>query len=451
VRAADIAAELGKPAPARKPLSPQSLEATFQPCPKMMDGREANNQWLLELPDPMTKVVWDNVACLSPKTAKDLGVASGDLIELSREGASIQIAAWVQPGQADNSVALTLGWGRKKPGRYGVGKGFDVNPLRSSEGLHFVDGVALRKVGTKYPLSQTQDQPGMEGRPIAIDTTWEEYQNDPTFARERSPTPRVLPLWTTQDYSQGHQWAMSIDLTTCTGCNACAIACQSENNVPVVGKDQVARGREMHWLRVDRYFLGTSEADPKVAFQPLMCVQCEQAPCENVCPVNATTHSPEGLNDMAYNRCIGTRYCANNCPYKVRRFNYLEFNADHLGPDQLYGSIPETLKMQKNPDVTVRFRGVMEKCTYCVQRIEEAKIASRRTGKPIKDGEIEIKTACQQACPANAIVFGDKNDPSSRIAEMVKRDRAYGLLSDLGTHPRTRYLGKIRNPNKEVG
>ncbi|WP_394847574.1 TAT-variant-translocated molybdopterin oxidoreductase [Pendulispora brunnea] len=439
VRADDIVAELSKAAK----KAGGGLEAVFLPDPKLHAGEHANNPWLLELPDTMTKIVWDNAALLSKKTADEKGIKNGDLIKVSRGDASITIAAWILPGQADNSIGLRLGWGRAKPGRYGKGHGFDVNPLRSSEAPGFVSGVNIEKTGTTYDLTQTQDHDSMEGRPVAIDATLEEYRANPSFTQYRSANPKTLPLWNRQDYSKGHQWGMSIDLNQCTGCNACIIACQAENNIPTVGKTQVGRGREMHWLRIDRYFVGNDVADPQVALQPLACVQCEEAPCENVCPVNATEHSPEGLNDMAYNRCIGTRYCANNCPYKVRRFNYLEFQGDPL-----YGDMPETVKMQFNPNVTVRMRGVMEKCTYCVQRIQEAKINEKRTGKPLRDQS--FTTACAQACPAGGIVFGDLNDPKSRVAELRKRDRSYALLADLGTHPRTTYLGKIRNPNKEM-
>ncbi len=449
VKGAEIAAELAKPAAAKKGGGGQ-LEVVFTACPKMFDGRYGNNPWLLELPDPLTKIVWDNVAQISAKTAKDLGVESGDVVELSANGASVKVAAWIQPGHADGSVTLALGWGRTAAGRYGNGKGFDVNPLRSVQSMHILDGVALRKTGETYTITQTQDHHSMAGRPVAIDATLDEYRDNPEFAQYRLPNPKTLPLWQRQDYSKGHQWGMSVDLSACTGCGACVIACQSENNIAVVGKEQVGRGREMHWIRVDRYFVGEDEADPKVALQPVACVQCEEAPCENVCPVNATEHSPEGLNDMAYNRCIGTRYCANNCPYKVRRFNYLEFQGGPPGGsvETLYGDIPEVQKMVFNPDVTVRMRGVMEKCTYCVQRIQEGKIQSKREGRVLKDGD--IKTACSQACPAGAIVFGDLNDPAARVAELAKRDRGYKLLADLGTHPRTTYLGKIRNPNKEM-
>jgi molybdopterin-containing oxidoreductase family iron-sulfur binding subunit len=284
-----------------------------------------------------------------------------------------------------------------------------------------------------------------------METTLADYRLRPNFAELDSPPPRALPLWSQADYSKGHQWGMVIDLNSCTGCNACVIACMSENNVPVVGKTEVWRGREMHWLRIDRYFvedskLGASVDDPLVINQPLACVHCEEAPCENVCPVNATTHGPEGLNEMAYNRCIGTRYCAANCPYKVRKFNYLNWHNDSVWKET--AGLPETMQMQQNPNVTVRFRGVMEKCTYCVQRIQSVKIKNLRESREIKDGE--IKTACQQTCPAEAIMFGDVNDENSRVTRWARADRRFSLLGDLGTRPRTTYLGKVRNPNPEM-
>ena len=490
------------------PLGPDNLEITFAPCPKVFDGRFANNPLLLELPDPVNKITWDNVACVSKDTAAALGLGNGELVRLTRAGApkAVDIAVWITPGQADNTLSVVLGWGREKAGRYGNRRGFDVSGLRTSDAMWIASGVKLaklsageidsikdrmRKVGMAasespaagrirpddpidvqtgfYKISQTQEHDAMEGRPVAIDATLEEYRKHPFFplfasdevgderkdvylhnkpinVRESgSPDPNVDPLWNRVDYSKGHKWGMGIDLTTCTGCNACVIACQVENNVPAVGKEQVWRGREMYWLRIDRYFVGLDSNEPQIAFQPVACVQCEEAPCENVCPVNATEHSPEGLNDMAYNRCIGTRYCANNCPYKVRRFNFLNYHTS----GGTYDDVPEIEKMHYNPDVTVRMRGVMEKCTYCVQRIQEAKIKSKRTGEPIKDGT--IRTACQQACPAGAIVFGDLNDPGSAVAKWRATDRSYRLLAELGTHPRTSYLGKIRNPNPEMG
>jgi molybdopterin-containing oxidoreductase family iron-sulfur binding subunit len=450
LKAADIVASFAGTKPARA-LGPDNLELEFAVDPKLFDGRHANNPWLLELPDLMTKIVWDNAAFLSPATAKALSVQNGDVLTLSREGAgSVEIPAWVFPGQADNTVTVNVGWGRKVAGRYGNDAGFDVYPLRTSDALGFADGAKVSKTGKDHHLVQTQEHQSMEGRPLAIDATVEQYKKDPFFGMWRTPDPKTLPLWKPVEYKD-HKWGMVIDLSSCTGCNACVVACQAENNIATVGKDQVNRNREMHWIRIDRYFLGDDESNPKAAIQPVACVQCEDAPCENVCPVNATAHSPEGLNDMAYNRCIGTRYCANNCPYKVRRFNYLEFEGGPLGstPATLYGDIPETRKMQFNPDVTVRMRGVMEKCTYCVQRIQEAKIASKREERPIRDGE--ITPACAQTCPADAIHFGDLNDPASRVAKESKIDRQYHLLSELGTHPRTTYLGKIRNPNPAMG
>jgi molybdopterin-containing oxidoreductase family iron-sulfur binding subunit len=466
VKDADVAKAV-EGAKAGSALSPQNLEIAFAPCPKLFDGRHANNPWLLEVPDTMTKICWDNAAYFSPATAGALGIQNGDVVRISRGAGNILIAAWILPGHADNSVTLTLGWGRTRAGRFGGSqdtrtfgpepdtypfvrkvpfdagmRGFDVGPLRTLDAMGFGDGAKVEKTGETYLLAQTQEHHSMEGRPIALDSTYAEYRKRSNFPQYQTPDPKTLPLWKPVDYND-HRWGMTIDMNACTGCNTCVVACMSENNIPVVGKDQVQRGREMHWIRIDRYFLGDDVADPEVALQPVACVHCEQAPCENVCPVNATSHSPEGLNDMAYNRCIGTRYCANNCPYKVRRFNFLEFQGDPL-----YGDLPETMKMAMNPNVSVRMRGVMEKCTYCVQRIQEGKIAAKREGRNIKDGEIQ--TACQQACPADAIVFGDLNDPGSRVAMLSKRDRGYRLLSEIGTHPRTTHLARIRNPNPEM-
>ncbi|MGO8995135.1 MAG: TAT-variant-translocated molybdopterin oxidoreductase [Polyangiaceae bacterium] len=447
VRGTDVAAAIPR-VPPPPPLGPSNLEIDFAPDPKLFDGRHANNPWLLELPDLMTKIVWDNAAILSPATAKALGLESGDVATLSRANVGqVEIPVWILPGQADNVVTVNVGWGRTLVGRYGKNVGVNIYPLRTSDSLGFATGATLAKTGKTSLLAQTQEHQSMEGRPLAIDATLEEYRKNPEFAQYRTPDPKVLPLWKPVEYKE-HKWGMVIDLSSCTGCDACVIACQAENNIATVGKDQVNRNREMYWIRIDRYFFGDDEKEPLgVALQPVACVQCEDAPCENVCPVNATTHSPEGLNDMAYNRCIGTRYCANNCPYKVRRFNYLEFQGGPPGSsiDTVYGDLPETRKMQFNPDVTVRMRGVMEKCTYCVQRIQEAKIASKREDRAIKDGE--ITPACAQTCPADAITFGDLNDAQSRVARFQKIDRGYHLLSELGTHPRTTYLGKIRNPN----
>lgn len=472
-------------AKASKPISADNMEVTFGPDPKLFDGRHANNPWLLELPDPMTKMVWDNAAYVSPATAQALGVGQGDLIRIAREGVeAIVIPAWILPGQADHSIHLNLGWGRKNAGRYGNGHGFNVYPLRAATGMFMADGVKVTRLSgaevdavratikpmgladratppftesiptdpfetearngaRPYRIVQTQEHHSMEGRPVAIDANLEEYQKTPTFPQYRSTDPRVLPLWRKVAYT-GHKWGLSIDLNACTGCNACAMACIAENNVAAVGKEQVARGREMHWIRVDRYFLGDDVADPKVAVQPVMCVHCEEAPCENVCPVNATEHSPEGLNDMAYNRCVGTRYCANNCPYKVRRFNFLNWHRE----------ITEVEKMVHNPDVSVRMRGVMEKCTYCVQRISQAKIQAkadaRRAGKPVEIKDGDIKTACQQTCPADAITFGNILDPESKVSKLKKQERNYAMLAELNVKPRTTYLAKLRNPNPEL-
>jgi MoCo/4Fe-4S cofactor protein with predicted Tat translocation signal len=420
-------------------LSTTNLEVNFAADGALYDGRHANNPWMLEVPDPLSCVSWDNAAYVSPETAKALGIQNQDLVTLKGPGGEkIEIVTWVLPGQTDNTVTLHLGWGRELVGRYGRGYGFNVYPLRTTKSFGFGDGFSIEKTGSRYKVSVAQETHSMQGRPIAIDATLAEYKKDPEFAEFKSPTLSTLPLWTEVKY-EGAKWSMVIDLNSCSGCNACLIACQAENNVPSVGKEQVARGRDMFWLRLDRYFVGDDESNPQVAFQPIGCQHCEEAPCENVCPVNATAHSPEGLNDMAYNRCIGTRYCMNNCPYKVRRFNFLDYT----------GQVPETRRMQYNPNVSVRMRGTMEKCSYCVQRIQEAKIGARRDGREkLRDGE--IKVACQQACATGAITFGDLNDPSSRVAKLTKLDRQYKLLPEIGTQPRTSFLARIRNPNTEL-
>ncbi|MGE5648188.1 MAG: Fe-S-cluster-containing hydrogenase [Acidobacteriota bacterium] len=410
------------------------LEVAFYPSSSTWDGRFANNGWLQEAPDPMTKLTWDNAALLSPATARQLGVANGDLISIASAGRNTEMPVWIQPGHADNAVSVALGYGRTKCGRVGRGAGHNAYRIRTSASLHAATAT-IAKTGRTYPLSATQDHHSMEGRPIIREATVEEYRKHPEFAKQHDEHFQLYPGF---NYSEGNQWGMAIDLTSCIGCNACVLACQAENNIPIVGKEQVARGREMHWIRLDRYYSGP-EDNPEALTQPMACQQCENAPCESVCPVAATNHSPEGLNDMAYNRCVGTRYCANNCPYKVRRFNFLDYHKD----------LTETGKMAFNPDVTVRMRGVMEKCTYCVQRIEEKKIQAKAEGRrALRDGE--ILTACQQTCPAEAIAFGNINDPSSRVSQLRKQQRNYGVLTELNTRPRTSYLAKLRNPNPEL-
>ncbi|HEX4568318.1 MAG TPA: TAT-variant-translocated molybdopterin oxidoreductase [Vicinamibacterales bacterium] len=419
------------------------LEIVFLPSPSLHDGRFANDAWLQELPDPLTKLVWDNPALAGPKTAETLGVANGDVVKVDYAGHSIELPIWIVPGMADNVVAVTLGYGRRRAGRVGNGVGFDTYPLRSSKAPGFDSGVTVSKAGRTYPLSATQNHGSMEGRPLVRESTVAELHAP---KKEEAPgalgvfeeAPQRFSLFKEHTYETGHQWGMTIDLNACIGCNACMTACQSENNVPVVGKTQVANGREMHWVRVDRYFSGEPSGSPEVVFQPVPCMQCEDAPCEQVCPVAATVHDAQGLNVMVYNRCIGTRYCSNNCPYKVRRFNFFNFTKD----------TPDVLKLAMNPDVTVRARGVMEKCTYCTQRINRAKIDAKLAGRDIRDGDIQ--TACQQACPASAIEFGDIRDQSSRVAKAKADPRNYALLDELNVRPRTTYLAKVRNPNAEL-
>jgi len=412
------------------------IELVFPLDPSVYDGRFANLGWLQELPDPLSKLTWDNAALLSPRTARRLGVETGDVVELRLEDRSLRAPALVLPGQADDSVALNRGYGREGTESLARGVGANANLLRNAAAPCFAGGASLERVldgkgkPVRHALAVTQAHGTQEGRPVALHATLEEYRRDPEFARRERG--RALSLYRPFDY-RGEQWAMSIDLSLCTGCSACVVACQAENNVPVVGKEEVRRGREMHWLRIDRYFSDDAE-DPGVVMQPMLCQHCEKAPCEYVCPVNATTHSPDGLNEMTYNRCVGTRFCSNNCPYKVRRFNWFAYNAEK----------PETERMLMNPDVTVRARGVMEKCTYCVQRIRRHQI-DEQTGRadPVAH---PLQTACQQTCPTRAIVFGSLGDSASEVARMRREPRAYAALHELGTEPRTRYLAKITNP-----
>jgi len=449
--------------PAPKPTSADEIEFIFRPDPCIYDGRFANNGWLQELPKPVTKLTWDNAALVSPKTAEKFGISHNvawrggehgkvysNVVDISLSNSKVTAAAWSLPGQADGVVVLPLGYGRKRAGYTGTNKGFNAYAVRSSTALWTATGGKITKTGEDYPLACTQYHFNMEGRQILATGTLEEYKKNPAFAHEHAEQPpKELSLYKEYAYP-GYAWGMAIDLNSCNGCNACVVACQSENNIPVVGKEQVMRGREMHWIRIDRYYEKAHSAtndpstyddslyNPETFFQPVPCQQCENAPCEQVCPVEATAHSAEGLNDMTYNRCVGTRYCSNNCPYKVRRFNFLRFQ-DWETPQ---------LKLLRNPEVTVRSRGVMEKCTYCVQRINNVRIESEKQNRPILDGE--IVTACEAACPTEAIVFGNANDPHSRVAKLKAQQRNYSLLGELNARPRTTYLAAVRNPNPEL-
>ncbi len=507
-------------------LNAGSLEVRFVADPKMDDGRYANNGWLQECPDPITKISWDNAILVSPKLAKELGIdPKGSLVQVARKetaeftmgkenarvfelavaGRKIRGPVHIQPGLSNYTVIVPLGYGRTVTGHVGRNAGFSAYPLRTSGAMHVVTGAKLTDTGTRMLLANTQEHWSMEGRDIIREANYEaaptpdgtSYQENPAFVdtigmESHSPTilgeygekmspqdqatqlPRGNSLYETPKFDGLHQWGMSIDLNTCIGCNACVVACQAENNIPIVGKDQVLRGREMHWIRLDRYYSsGTIDAaafggpgnaelpeDPQISLQPMTCVHCELAPCETVCPVNATVHDTEGINTMAYNRCIGTRYCANNCPYKVRRFNFFDWNQRsldslYLGPVTEYG-MPELLKMAKNPEVTVRMRGVMEKCTYCVQRVQNGKIRHKvkmaQAGTPgevmVPDGT--IKTACEQTCPAGAITFGNIMDHDSAVNRAKAREQDYAVLGYLNIRPRTTYSGKIRNPNPKM-
>jgi MoCo/4Fe-4S cofactor protein with predicted Tat translocation signal len=424
-----------------------SIELNFRRDPTIYDGQFSNNGWLQELPKPMTKLTWDNAILIGPKMAQRLSITTEDVVELELNSNKVQGPVWIQAGHPDNSVTITLGYGRTHAGRVGTAQGFNAYALRTTAAPWIASGVKITKTGDTYKLASTQgyqsmDTPDGAHRPLVRETTLEEYKKEPDFAKEDEP-PKDLTLYEPYPYDkEDYAWGMTIDLNSCVGCNNCMLACQSENNIAVVGKEQVVIGRHMHWIRVDAYYQGDRD-NPKAFFQPVPCMQCENAPCEVVCPVGATNHTTEGLNDMVYNRCVGTRYCSNNCPYKVRRFNFLLFQ-DWDTPQY---------KMMRNPDVSVRSRGVMEKCTYCVQRINERRIdtetASVREEKKILIGD-ELQTACQQSCPAGAIVFGNINDPNSKVSKLKAQSRNYSLLGELNTRPRTTYLAEVRNPNPEL-
>ena len=425
--------KLPAPAPAAT-----GIEVVFRPDPTIHDGRFSNLGWLQELPKPLTKITWDNAAMVSPSLAERLHLQNEELVDLVYQNRTVKAPVWIVPGHAKDSVTLHLGYGRTRAGRVGNGNGFSAYSLRTAGAPWFGAGLEIRKTGARYPLASTQDHQSMEGRSLSLAGTVEEYRENPDFLEELAEAPpRGLTLYPDHKY-EGYAWGMAIDLTSCTGCNACTVACQAENNISVVGKDQVLAGREMHWIRVDRYFDGDLD-NPAVIHQPVPCMHCENAPCEVVCPVAATSHSSEGLNDMTYNRCVGTKYCSNNCPYKVRRFNFFLYS-DFVNP---------TVAMQKNPDVSVRSRGVMEKCSYCVQRINYARIEAKKEDRAIRDGE--AVTACEASCPSQAIVFGNINDPASRVSRLKAEKLNYGMLAELNTKPRTTYLAALRNPNPEMG
>jgi MoCo/4Fe-4S cofactor protein with predicted Tat translocation signal len=458
-------------APSNQPPAPNTYELVFRPDPTIYDGRFANNGWLQELPKPLTKITWDNVALVSPNTAKKMGVlpqnyeegkhgreAYVDTIKLTHRDRSItqQVPVWTMPGQPDDVITIHLGYGRTRSGRVGdmtlpdpdsrlPRGGFNAYDLRYSDAPWSSQGAWVSKTNDRYIVASTQAHFTMDGRDILRESSLEEYQNEKDrLAEERQQQGKEnhdLSLYPDYDYKNqgnGYAWGMSIDLNSCVGCSACMIACQSENNIPIVGKEQVVRSREMHWIRVDAYYKGDEYKPEGPFFQPVPCMHCENAPCEPVCPVHATIHSAEGLNDMVYNRCVGTKYCSNNCPYKVRRFNFFLYQ-DWDTP---------TYKLMRNPDVSVRSRGVMEKCTYCVQRIQAAKIQSEIEGRTVRDGE--IVTACQSVCPTEAIVFGNLNDPNSKVSKLKALERDYSLLGELNTRPRTTYLSALRNPNPEI-
>jgi molybdopterin-containing oxidoreductase family iron-sulfur binding subunit len=454
------------PAANTQPPTPNTqFELVFRTDPTIYDGRFANNGWLQELPKPLTKLTWDNAALVSPNTAKQLGLektngkkgreAWVDTLKISYQGRTIsdKVPAYIMPGQPDGVITLHLGYGRKRAGRVGNEHGFNAYEIRTADAPWSAAGAQVEKGPGEYVLALTQQHFNMEDpnfskepRDIYRQQTLEQYLHGEHKEHESEEPAKDDTLYDPKLYDYQNQgnglnyaWGMAIDLNNCIGCNGCTIACQSENNIPVVGKDQVVRSREMHWIRLDTYFEGDDASNPEgTHFMPVPCMHCENAPCEPVCPVHATVHSSEGLNDMVYNRCVGTKYCSNNCPYKVRRFNFFLYQ-DWETP---------TYQLMRNPDVSVRSRGVMEKCTYCVQRIQSAKITSEIEGRKVRDGE--IVTACQAVCPTEAIVFGDINDPNSKVSKLKAEQRNYSLLAELNTKPRTTYLSALRNPNPDI-
>ncbi len=439
------------------------LEVVFQRDASVYDGRFANNGWLQELPDPMSRLTWDNAALIGPATAEKLGVASDQVVRVEVAGRSLELPVFVMPGQADGTVGIALGYGRTAAGHVGGSDQHKVAPvganayaIRPSGSPYCATSATVATTGKTSPLATTQDHhaidaiavKGMAERlgQLVREATKTELAEHPEVIAHALHLPggvdedQLQSMWDEHEFD-GRRWGMSIDMNKCVGCNACVVACQAENNIPVVGKERVLEGREMHWLRIDRYFRGEPE-NPSVSHQPVGCQQCENAPCEQVCPVAATMHTKEGLNDMVYNRCVGTRYCANNCPFKVRRFNYFYYHGDLDKPGA------QVAKMAFNPEVTIRSRGVMEKCTYCVQRIQAGKIAAKNEGREVRDGE--VRSACQQVCPAQAIEFGDLSDAGSKVTAAHQSNRAYGMLAELNVKARTKYLARIRNPHPSL-
>ena len=401
----------------------------------LKDGTLANVSWLQEFPDPVTKICWDNYLCVSPATARKKGLTEGQVVEIKKSGRELssKVPVHIQPGQVDGVLALALGYGRERAGKVANKVGVNAYPFAEvsdeGQGVSFFSlPVHLVPTSKKVLLANTQGHHSMEGRQIVVETTLKKYLKNPGGAIHRH---KVFSLWSSHQYPK-HKWGMVIDLNSCTGCSACVSACQSENNVPTVGKDMVLQGREMHWIRIDRYYKGVPE-EPEVVHQPIVCMHCDNAPCETVCPVAATVHSDEGTNDMIYNRCVGTRYCANNCPYKVRRFNWFNYAK----------KVEKPLNMAMNPDVTVRSRGVMEKCTFCIHRVRSAQAKAKMEDRKLKDGDVQ--TACQQSCPTGAIVFGDLKDKSSEVYRLFNREDSYSLLEELNTQPAVRYQVKVRN------